>query len=190
MKPRIAKTIAVAALLCSLVTSAYAAVPQGWYKYGSMPNDFDMGSVAGNRHAGGKNGFIRAKHDSSGFGTLMQTINAQAYHGKRVRLSGWLKTTNAEKAALWMRVDGDGKKIVGFDNMDNRPVIGTVDWKRYDVVLDVPSDAVDIAFGFMLNGKGEVLVDDLKFEEVAKDVPVTAMGDNLPEAPVNLDFSK
>lgn len=189
MKHRIGKAIAVAALLCSLATGAYAAVPQGWYKYGSMPNDFDMGSIAGNRHAGDKNGFIRAKHETTGFGTLMQTVDAQNYRGKRLRLSGWLKTTDANKAALWMRIDGGDKKIVGFDNMDDRPVTGTVDWKRYDVVLDVPPDAVDIALGFMLNGKGEVLADDLKLEEVAKDVPVTAIRQHLPDAPVNLDFS-
>lgn len=189
MKYRIGKAIAVAALLCSLATGAYAAMPQGWYKYGSAPNDFDAGTTAGNRHAGDKNGFIRAMQDTTGFATLMQTVNAQAYHGKRLRLSGWLKTKDANKAALWMRIDGGDKKIVGFDNMDDRPVTGTVDWKRYDVVLDVPQDAVDIAFGFMLNGKGEVLADDLKLEEVAKDVPVTSRGSHLPDAPVNLDFS-
>ena len=59
----------------------------------------------------------------------------------------------------------------------------------YDVVLDVPMDAVDIAFGFLLNGKGEVLADDLKLEEVAKDIPLTSHENHLPDAPVNLDFS-
>lgn len=190
MKHRTGKAIAVAALLCSLATGAHAAIPQGWYKNGSAPNDFDAGSQAGSRHAGDKNAFIRARQDTSGFGSLMQTINAQAYRGKRVRFSGWLKANEANKAGLWMRVDGSDRKSASFDNMDDRPVAGTTDWKRYDIVLDVPSDASDIAFGFLLIGKGEVLADDFKIEEVGKDVPVTgSKGGHLPDAPVNLDFS-
>lgn len=190
MKYRIGTAITVAALLCSLATSTYAATPQGWYKNGTAPNDYDIGSQAGDRHAGDKNAFIRAKQDTSGFGSLMQTINAQAYRGKRLRFSGWLKANDANKAGLWMRVDGGDKKSVGFDNMDDRPVTGTQAWKRYDIVLDVPQDAADIAFGFLLVGKGEVLADDFKIEEVGKDVPVTgSKGGHLPDAPVNLDFS-
>lgn len=191
MKHRIGKTFTIALLLGSMVTSAHAAMPQGWFKTGSAPADYDMGSQAGSRHAGDKNGFIRAKHDTSGFGTMMQTIDAHNYRGGRLRLSGWLRTIGANKAGMWMRIDGADRKVVGFDNMDDRSLHGDNDWKRYDIVLDIPSDAVDIAFGFLLNGKGELLADDFKLEPVDKNVAVTggSLPAHMPEAPVNLDFS-
>ena len=63
-------------------------------------------------------------------------------------MSGYLKTSEVTKAQMWMRVDGANTKILSFDNMDSRPVRGTTSWTRYEIVLDVPADSIDIAFGF------------------------------------------
>ena len=49
-------------------------------------------------------------------------------------------------AGLWMRVDGKEKTGIAFDNMANRSIKGTTDWKTYEVVLDVPDDAEEIFF--------------------------------------------
>ena len=35
------------------------------------------------------------------------------------------------------------------------------DWRKYDVVLDVPSEAQNIAFGVLLAGEGQVWTDDV-----------------------------
>ncbi|HEX7816743.1 hypothetical protein [Dyella sp.] len=180
----------VASLLFALAAHAQANLPDGWFKTGSAPADYDAGAQAGTRRPGDRNAFLRARSDSKGFATLMQTIDATDYRGKRLRLSGWLKTTGANKAALWMRVDGDSRKVLSFDNMDDRPVTGTTDWKHYDVVLDVPQDAIVIAFGFNLIGKGEVLADDFKLEAVSKDVQVTGGAAGPRREPVNLDFAR
>ena len=72
------------------------------------------------------------------FGSLGQLVAADDYRGKRVRLTGWLKTENADSAVLWMRVDGN-RQTLGFDNILNRAVTGTTDWKQFEVVLDVPT---------------------------------------------------
>jgi hypothetical protein len=170
---------------------AHASPPKGWLIAGSAPGNYDIGVTAGSRHPGDKNAFIRARTNSSGFGTLMQTISANAYHGKRVRLSGFLRTQDAGKAQLWMRVDGFARRIIGFDNMDDRALRGDNDWQRYAIVLDVPNDAADIAFGFLLSGNGEVLADGLRLETVGLDVPLTGLaGLPRPNAPVNLDFAQ
>jgi hypothetical protein len=85
----------------------------------------------------------------------MQEISADAYHGKRVRLSANAKASDVQGwAGLWMRVDGDGSRPLAFDNMGNRPIKGTTDWKRYDIVLDVAGQATDVAFGILLTGRG------------------------------------
>lgn len=110
-----------------------------------------------------------------GWGNLMQTFAAGIYCGKRVRLMGHVKTLGATSAQLWMRVDGPGQ-ILAFDNMANRPITGTVDWVRVELVLDVPLDAINISFGCLLRGTGQLWFDDLKFEFVGKGVAVTDSG--------------
>lgn len=71
-----------------------------------------------------------------------------------------------------MRLDGD-RRLLGFDNMLNRPVTGTTDWKRYEVVLDVPAETINIFIGTLIDGTGQLWVDDVKLEIVGKEVDVT-----------------
>ena len=73
------------------------------------------------------------------------------------------------------------------DGKEDRTIKGTSDWKKYEIVLDVPEKASNIAFGVMLGGTGQVWFDNIKFEIVDKSVPVT---DIYAKEPVNLDFEK
>jgi hypothetical protein len=130
-----------------------------------------------------------------GYVTVLQTISADAYIGKRLQLSAMLKTQDADGAQLWMRMDGDDpnpmKNVLNFYNMDDRPITGTTDWARYNVVLDVPDKTKVIAFGFMLKGRGEIWANGVKLEEVGKNVRASATPNNpLPKAPVNLNFDR
>jgi hypothetical protein len=107
-------------------------------------------------------------------------------------MTGYLKTSDASKAQMWMRVEGPDRKVLSFDNMDSRPVHGTTGWTRYEIVLDVPADSLDIAFGFMLlEGAGKVWGDNFAFDKVDSSVPVT-FPPNIALArskePVNTDF--
>jgi biopolymer transport protein ExbD len=77
--------------------------------------------------------------------------------------------------------------------MNGRPARGTTDWAQYSVVLDVPANAGALAYGFFVDGTGQVWVSGAKIEEVGEDVPSTNMLGNrsaaLPKLPFNLDFS-
>jgi hypothetical protein len=89
-----------------------------------------------------------------------------------------------------MRVD-QGKERVAFDNMQDRPIKGTTDWQRYNVVLNVPPDSTGISFGILLDGAGEVWLSGTKFDVVGADVPATGVEDRkVPDNPVNLDFAE
>jgi hypothetical protein len=81
--------------------------------------------------------------------------------------------------------------------MDSRPVTGTTDWTRYDIVLDVPSESLDIAFGFFLTQGGKVWGENFKLEKIEKSetstmrpaLTSTAMTRPIrPTEPVNADF--
>ena len=71
-------------------------------------------------------------------------------------------------------------------------VMGTTDWSRHAVVLDVPEAAVRLAFGALLHGTGQVWADDLTLEVVdPKEVTVTSKGVEPithAERASNLDF--
>src|SRR5262249_44899104 len=84
------------------------AEPQGWFIAGSRPQDYEVGRDRQVKHGGAASGFIKSKADQiEGFGTLMQEFKANAYRGKRLRLSGYVKSKEILNwAGLWMRVDG------------------------------------------------------------------------------------
>lgn len=129
-------------------------------------------------HGGAGSGRITAKQLPPGdknAAPLVQVLPAGPFRGKRVRLSGWLRTRDITTgwAGLWMRVDSAAKPNIAFDNMPDRGPRGATDWKQYEVVLDVAEEASDIFFGVILAGNGTVWADDLKVEEVPKTVPVT-----------------
>ncbi len=120
----------------------------------------------------------------------MQTISADEYRGKRVSLSALLHPRGvSDGAGLWFRVDGVDGKVLAFDNMRSRPILGTQNWQRYDLVIDVPENGKQIAYGVLLIGTGKLGIDELRFDTVGKDVPTTDDLE-LPKAPVNLELKQ
>jgi hypothetical protein len=111
---------------------------------------------------------------------------ADNYQGKRVRFSAYVKANHVNTwAGLWMSMVGPAGKLLGYDNMQDRSIRGTSDWQKYEVVLDVPENSVYISYGVLVVGQGEVWFDDVQFETVGDDVPVT---DLYHQEPLNLNF--
>jgi hypothetical protein len=121
----------------------------------------------------------RAVPVERGFGTLMQNFDAEKYRGKRVRFSATVSSEGVrEWAGLWMRVDparsaGTYPPPLAFDNMQTRPIVGTIGPRRFAVVLDVSPEARLIALGILLAGGGAVWISDPQFETVGLEVPTT-----------------
>ena len=182
-------------------------VPAGWNAAGTDPEGYEVGADTVSPHGGTRSGSVRwTERARPGlFATLMQTVKADSYRGKRLRLSAYVRTENVEEyAGVWMRLDGP-ERMVGFDNMTERPIVGTRDWRRYSIVLDVPVGTVAVAFGINLSGHGRVWIDDCVMDFVDTKVPVTGVATevllraparplppmrDLRDAPVNLEFEK
>jgi hypothetical protein len=182
--------VRILALLAASSLALQAAAPRGWYIAGSKPTEYESGIDTLATFNGHPSAYLKAKVPNvEGFGTLMQDFRADHYAGKRVRFSAFVKTERAQDwAGLWMRID-NGSQQLAFDNMQDRSIKGTTDWKRYDVVLDVPQNATGIFFGVLLSGTGMVWLSDAKFEIVGPDVPTTNGAVRLkPDEPVNLVF--
>jgi hypothetical protein len=179
-------------LTVCVVPAARAQVPAGWHVAGNSPQDFQFSVDPTEKWNGHPSALIATKPGivSNGFGTLMQSIQADNYRGARWRLSGYLKTEDAARAQMWMRVDGTDHSVKAFDNMDDRPVVATKDWARYEIVLDVPRDSLDVAFGFLLTQQGNVWGADFHLDRADASAPLTSAQVAFPKEPANLDFAQ
>ncbi|HJZ73147.1 MAG TPA: tetratricopeptide repeat protein [Vicinamibacterales bacterium] len=172
--------------------TAMAEVPKGWILAGTKPADYETSVDHGTVFGGLPSAYLRSKKPKiDGFGTLMQSFSAEQYVGRRVRLSAFVKSENVQGwAGLWMRVDGKGGNApLAFDNMQDRSIKGTTDWRNYDVVLDILPEAVSISIGILLGGTGTVWMNDTRVEEVGANIPTTDTRDRRKE-PTNLRFDK
>jgi hypothetical protein len=193
-KQRILFFAAIAAIV--LVVSALGArgtalLTKGWFAAGSKPTAYDMGMTTTEHHSGTKSAYIKSKEtEIKGFGTYMQMTLPGKYIGKNVRMTGWIKSRDVkERAAMWMRVDGEKRdEMLSFDNMQDRPIKGTTDWKEYTITLDVPQKAKALAFGVLLSGTGEVYFDDMNFEILGPATGKDTKKSGYPAAPVDLNM--
>jgi erythromycin esterase-like protein len=100
------------------------------------------------------------------FGVATATFPIAPAAGKRVRYSGYLKTSGVTRgyAGLWWRVDGDPGTVLAFDNMQDRGPRGTTDWTRFQSELPVAANARNINFGALHTGDGSAWFDGLTIE--------------------------
>lgn len=129
--------------------------------------------------------------DAPSFASLYQDFSSQNYRGKKVKFSGFVKTKDvSDWSGIWMRVD-DATQVLAFDNMEDRRITGTNNWKKYDVVLEVPQVSKKIKVGVMQAGKGTSWFNNCQFEPVDATVATTGkpivvkqpVNDALPAAP-------
>lgn len=86
------------------------------------------------------------------------------FGGKKVTLTGYIKSESVEGgiAGMWLRVDADGK-MLNIDNMENRAIKGTTDWKQYTVELPYnDEEATEVWFGTYITGKGKIWMDNFQ----------------------------
>jgi RNA polymerase sigma factor (sigma-70 family) len=94
--------------------------------------------------------------------------------GKRIRLTGWLKTSEVDNGtSLGVMIRNPAGRIIAMDEMMDRPVRGSTDWKQYEMVADVPEESCSIDFGVPLYGTGAVWTDDFQINVVSSDTPIT-----------------
>ena len=177
MTKRNLKLTSIIGIMSALLFWSSAAFAQdGWEKQGNSPDKYETRFDKKNQHDGKKALTIKSVAPIlEDYGTLVKTIVPGEYAGKRIRMTGYIKTSEVIGwAGLSIRTEKDGgDQALTFDNMQKRPVKGTTDWTKYELVLDVPANATAITFGAMLNGPGQIWFDILDFEVVDKSTPTT-----------------
>lgn len=167
-------------------------VPEGWHANGKSKHLYRTGLAPDVPGAAIVEALPSVDIPSDSFAGLMQSLDAVAYLGKRLKLSAQLKSVGAGQGTIWMRVDAkEGGRPTAFDNLEHRqvdgPIEGDTDWVERSIVLDVSRKAESIHFGFFMHAPGKVFARRFSLETVEKDVPVTR-GRFYPGGPSNLGF--
>ncbi len=102
---------------------------------------------------------------AAAFGVVTGTFPVEAAAGKKLRYSGWIKTSGLKegRARLWWRVDGPNG-VLAFDTMRDRGPKGDSPWKDYEIELEIPAEVTNIDFGVMMPGVGAAWFDELRVE--------------------------
>lgn len=199
--------LALGALAPATGDELAAQMPDAWVLVGQDAADYRLRLDPEVAHSGSSSMRLEARGNRrrSQWAASVQLVDATAYRGKRMRFRGYLRADDVDSGGLWVRVDGilEGKyAMLALDNSEDRRVEGTLDWETREIVVDIPPEGVTILIGAMLTGDGELWVDDLSFEAVAEDVPLTtepevvitdqpyARPPGVFPAPTNLDFER
>jgi len=145
--------------------------PQGWYATGQSGYLVSLDSV--NVQSGKYSILVESTETATNFQPISLVL-PNNYDGQRITLSGYIKTENVTDgyAGLWMRIDPQ----IAFDNMGQRGITGTTDWKKYEITLPMnPAKTTQIVFGGLLAGKGKMWLDNFT---------VTIDGKNISEAKI------
>jgi hypothetical protein len=175
-----------------------SCTPTGWTLTTNLPENYYGIEPDQADAVSGTSARYHSDTDQAQFGSVLQVVNAADLAGARIQLSSFIKTEAALSGVnLWLwAVASDGSFVarqrVGW-------IQGTMDWHRSALVMDIPTSAAAIVFGFSMLGTGNLWVDSAQIVRVGPDVPVTEpteLGGNLqppnlsslPLAPHNLDF--
>ena len=186
-------TIALSAIFLVITKNdSQAQEINGWFKAGSKPKSYEIGLNKSESKTGKKCAYLKSVDDNIiGFGALMQKCDAKLYLGKRIKMIGFIKAEDVQGwSGMWLRVDSKYvAKSLSFDNMSERPIKGTTDWLKYEIVLNVPPESKTLNYGILINGKGTVYFDRLDFE-ILGDMTNEVSTKKILEKPSNIDFEE
>ena len=102
------------------------------------------------------------------FGNLMQSVPAESYRLRRIRMRGAMRVANPRtRVQMWLRVDRTDRSMAFLENSANNPVTST-EWVDREIQADVPDDAGSIQIGFLVFGNDAVWADDVRFETIGE----------------------
>jgi erythromycin esterase len=152
--------------------------PEGWLAWSKHRRlGYEMLTTADAAHQGSHAAMIRrapGKRYGEAAASLSQRIDAARYRGMTIRLRAASRAELANDmsfAFLRLAIDGRAPENIhdqptpAFDSLDEYQVTSS-EWRIYEIVADVPEDAVVISYGLFLAGEGSAWIDDVSLEVV------------------------
>jgi len=152
-------------------------IPNNWLLRGSASKNYELRSDKDTVFTGNFSAVLIA-HDKDVSpnlsGSSIQAVLAAPYEGTRLELSAMLRGEGMRNSgSVWMYVTDPSRVIVAYQVAQMNPAVEPGEWARYRVVMDIPFHGEVIAYGFTLQGKGKLWVDDVHLRVVDNAVPVT-----------------
>jgi len=142
--------------------------PVGWDIYAGRNKNYTVSLDSVNVKSGKYSISIEFTGDSA-FGKPIFLVLPDVYEGDSITLSGYIKTENVTDGWAGLGIWIDPR--IAFDNMQNKGVTGTTDWKKYTITLPMnPTKTKQIVVGGVLVGKGKMWLDDLHITIDGKDI--------------------
>ena len=180
-------------------------VPRDWLLRGTGPSSYDV-NIDRREVFAGLNSVRLASHDKNVANTksasLMQSILADPWAGQRVEFSVRTKAAGfRQHVDTWIRATDRGKAVIAYGHVES--TYDKTDWIKRTVVMDIPSEASEIAYGVSLYGVGTLWIDaarltavDNTVTDVTGHAPPAQLGVRAQDAddkgalaaPTNMDF--
>lgn len=98
------------------------------------------------------------------FSGVTQVLDANAYRGRKVVLRAMLRSRDLGPGAsgLWIRADSAAGEATAFEHSYRQALVGTQDWTRREVELNVPASASRLMFGAVAGAEGTLWLDDIE----------------------------
>jgi hypothetical protein len=152
-------------------------LPDNWFSWSTSAYSLNIDHAE--KHSGSSSLLIQpvGPRIETSFGCAAYSIPA-VYEGHNIELRAYMKLQKVENGqiGLMLRIDGVNG-VLKFDNMLQKNIRGTSDWKLYSVKLALPKNAKTIYIGALLSGTGKLWVDDFQVLIDGKDInklkPVT-----------------
>ncbi len=146
-------------------TGARPALPEALRPEPSTENSILVWRHFGGKFEGTSKAFRseRISNQAPRFGTLLQAIAPGDLKGRRVRLRAKVRSEIPGDARfqLGLRIDRPNGQPGFLDNMADRPVVGTTDWRTIEIEGEVAPDAERIVVLAVLLGPGRVWLDEV-----------------------------
>ncbi|MEO6565800.1 MAG: hypothetical protein ABIO63_07175 [Casimicrobiaceae bacterium] len=141
--------------------------PEGWFSFQHAgPLSYKYTADTSQKKSGERS----LRIDNIGpeiYGAVAQVVDARPHKGKVAKLSGWVKTIDAnDNGAVLTLLATQSGSTMAQNFMLDAPIKGTTDWKRYTITLPIPPAADRVEVGMMLRGRGTVWLDDVELEIV------------------------
>lgn len=163
-------------------------LPDKWFEWGS---GYKLKIDTSIRFEGKKSVSIESSLEikNGNFGNVAYEIPAN-FEASEIELKAYLKLENVTDGSvgLLLRIDGS-EGTLAFDNMNQRNIRGTSDWKQYSIKLKYPENAKRIYIGALLTGKGKIWVDNFEILIDGKDLKY-AKPKALSKADIDTQFDK
>ena len=147
----------------------YGLWPLHWERWGWRPIDYQVGLSRKVHRKGGVSAYIRLKKglSSRGFAQLLQFISAKQYRGKRLRLTGYIKTN--PKNSKWFKLilgSAAGRRTLKYSRVPANSPADSKGWYKIQITQDIPKSATRLTIGCGLKGTGPIYCDAFKIEVI------------------------